>query len=125
MRALRALERGQTSEAVLIFPVIIGLAFVVIQVGIWAHARSIALHSAREGATAAATYQSDQSAEAVTQDALADSGDGVLTSTTVTSTRTTDSVTVTVSGHALSLAPLLELPTIEQSVTVPTEHYIP
>lgn len=125
MRALRALERGQTSEAVLIFPVIIGLAFVVIQVGIWAHARSIALHSAREGATAAATYQSDQSAEAVTQDALADSGDGVLTSTTVTSTRTTDSVTVTVSGHALSLVPLLELPTIEQSVTVPTEHYIP
>lgn len=125
MRAPRALERGQTSEAVLIFPVIIGLVFVVIQVGIWAHARSIALHSAREGATAAATYQSDQSAEAVTQDALADSGDGVLTSTTVTSTRTTDSVTVTVSGHALSLVPLLELPTIEQSVTVPTEHYIP
>lgn len=125
MKTPRALERGQTSEAVLIFPLIIGLVFVIIQVGIWAHARSLALHSAREGATAAATYQSDQSAEAVTQDALAEAGDGVLRSPTVTSTHTPDSVTVTVRGRALSLVPLVELPTIEQSVTVPTEQYVP
>lgn len=121
----RELERGQASEAVLIVPLILGVIFVIIQVGIWAHARNIAVYSAREGATSSAAYQSDQSPDAATQAALADNADGVLRSYSVTSTRTAESVTVTVRGKSLSLIPMVELPAIEQSVTVPVENYTP
>lgn len=119
------LERGQASEAVLILPLILGVIFVIIQVGIWAHARNIAVYSAREGATAAAAYQSGQSPEAATQTALDGNSDGVLRSYSVTSTGNADSITVTVRGQSLSLIPMVQLPAIEQSVTVPVENYVP
>lgn len=119
------LERGQASEAVLILPLILGVIFVIIQVGIWAHARNVAVYSAREGATASAAYQSGQSPEAATQAALAGNSDGVLRSYSVTSTRSDDSITVTVRGQSLSLIPMVQLPAIEQSVTVPVETYVP
>lgn len=103
----------------------LALIFLIIQTGIWAHARSIAVHSAREGATAAATYQSTASPTQATETALSNNADGVLRDYTVSSHNTPDSITVTVSGHALSLIPLYELPAIEQTVTIPTEHYVP
>lgn len=125
MNAVRRLERGQTSEAVLIFPLVLGLVFVVIQVGIWAYARNVAVHSAREGATAAAAHQSTQPADAATRTSLEENADGVLREYSVSSTRSADAVTVTVRGSALSLVPLVELPPIEQSITVPVEQYVP
>ncbi|MGP5306907.1 TadE/TadG family type IV pilus assembly protein [Brachybacterium alimentarium] len=118
-------ERGSASESVIVIPAVLALIFLIIQTGIWAHARSIAVHSAREGATAAATYQSTASPTQATETALSNNADGVLRDYTVSSHDTPDSITVTVSGHALSLIPLYELPAIEQTVTIPTEHYVP
>ena len=43
----------------------------------------------------------------------------------LTSSQTDQAITVTVRGRALSLIPLYELPAIEQTVTIPTEHYVP
>lgn len=106
-------------------PTVFVIVFLIIQVGIWAHARSIAVHSAREGATTAATYQSNRSSTEATTAALAESADGVLRDYTVTSSQTDQAITVTVRGRALSLIPLYELPAIEQTVTIPTEHYVP
>lgn len=106
-------------------PAVFVLIFLIIQVGIWAHARSIAIHSAREGATAAASYQSDHSATDATSAALATNADGVLRNYSITSSHTTETVTVTVRGNALSLIPLYELPAIEQTITIPAEHYVP
>ena len=123
--SLGGLERGHASEAVLVIPLILGVIFVIIQVGIWAHARNIAVYSAREGATAAASYQSRQSPEAATQAALAGNADGVLRSYSVTSSHGEDSITVTVRGQSLSLIPMVQLPAIEQSVSVPVETYVP
>ncbi len=123
--SLGGLERGHASEAVLVIPLILGVIFVIIQVGIWAHARNIAVYSAREGATAAAAYQSGQSPEAATQAALAGNADGVLRSYSVTSSHGEDSITVTVRGQSLSLIPMVQLPPIEQSVSVPVETYVP
>lgn len=123
--SLGGLERGHASEAVLVIPLILGVIFVIIQVGIWAHARNIAVYSAREGATAAAAYQSGQSPEAATQAALSGNSDGVLRSYSVTSSHGEDSITVTVRGQSLSLIPMVQLPPIEQSVSVPVETYVP
>lgn len=125
MDAVRRLERGQTSEAVLIFPLVLGLVFVIIQVGIWAYARNLAVHSAGEGATAAAAHQSTRPADAATRASLEESADGVLREYSVSSSRSGDAVTVTVRGSALSLVPLVELPPIEQSISVPVEQYVP
>lgn len=125
MRSLRATERGSAAESVVIIPLLLGIVLLTIQVGIWAYARSIAVHSAREGATATAGYQSSQSAETATQAALGSNADGILRDYNVTSSRAADTITVTVTGHPLSLVPLLDLPAIEQTVTVPTEHYVP
>lgn len=125
MASPRRLERGQVSESVIIYPVVLGLIFLIIQVGIWGYARSIAVHSAREGATAEAGYQSGQSSDAVTRSALAGNAGGVLRDYSVSSTHTQNSVTVTVRGHSLSLVPYVEMPAVEQSVTVPIEDYVP
>lgn len=118
-------ERGSASESVIIIPAVLALIFLIVQAGIWAHARSIAVHSAREGATAAATYQSTTSPIQATEVALRGNADGVLRDYSVTSHNTPDGITVTVSGRALSLIPLYELPAIEQTVTIPAEHYVP
>ncbi|MGO2720760.1 MAG: TadE/TadG family type IV pilus assembly protein [Brachybacterium tyrofermentans] len=119
------LERGSSAESIIVIPTVFVIVFLIIQVGIWAHARSIAVHSAREGATAAATYQSNRSSTEATTAALAQNADGVLRDYTVTSAQTDQTITVTVRGRALSLIPLYELPAIEQTVTIPTEHYVP
>ncbi|WP_114856278.1 TadE/TadG family type IV pilus assembly protein [Brachybacterium sp. YJGR34] len=119
------LERGSSAESIIVIPTVFVIVFLIIQVGIWAHARSIAVHSAREGATAAATYQSNRSSTEATTAALAENADGVLRDYTVTSSQTDQTITVTVRGRALSLIPLYELPAIEQTVTIPTEHYVP
>ncbi|ASK67275.1 hypothetical protein CFK39_15635 (plasmid) [Brachybacterium avium] len=119
------LERGSSAESIIVIPTVFVIVFLIIQVGIWAHARSIAVHSAREGATAAATYQSNRSSTEATTAALTVNADGVLRDYTVTSSQTDQAITVTVRGRALSLIPLYELPAIEQTVTIPTEHYVP
>lgn len=121
----RRLEEGQASEAVIILPVVLGVVFLILQVGIWAHARSVGMYSAREGATAAAAYQSPQSADSVARSYLAHNADGTLRNYSVTSTRSDNAVTVTVRGQALSLIPLVQLPAITQTVTVPIEKYVP
>lgn len=124
-RRVRQLEQGNTTEAVILFPVLLGLVFLILQAGIWAHARGIAIQAAREGALAEATYQSSSSAESATYSALKQAGDGVLTSYTVTSTSTGQNVTVTVTGTSLSLVPGMDMPAIEQTVSVPRESYVP
>ncbi|MGO3314575.1 MAG: TadE/TadG family type IV pilus assembly protein, partial [Brachybacterium tyrofermentans] len=72
------LERGSSAESIIVIPTVFVIVFLIIQVGIWAHARSIAVHSAREGATAAATYQSNRSSTEATTAALTVNADGVL-----------------------------------------------
>lgn len=106
-------------------PACLVIMFLIVQVGIWFYAQNIAQHAAQQGATAEAIYQSSQSSTSTAHSALADSANGVLTNYTVTSSRTGDTVTVTVRGQALSLIPLYGLPTVEQTATVPIEHYVP
>lgn len=121
----RRLEEGQASEAVLILPVVLGVVFLILQIGIWAHARDIAVHSAREGAVAAASHHSTQSADGVARTYLERNAGGVLRSYSVTSAQSADTVTVTVHGQALSLVPFVQLPPVTQTVSVPIEKYVP
>lgn len=100
------------------------LIFLIIQLGLWGSARSVAAHSAREGATAEALYQSTSSASQVTNAALADNAGGLLRDYHVSTSRTGQTITVTVTGKSLSLVPFYS-PTITQSATVPIEQYVP
>lgn len=125
VRRLRTLERGQTVEAVIVLPVVLGVIFVALQIGIWAHARGVAQSGAHEGAIAASSYGSSESGESTASGVIGDSADGLFTDYSVSSSRTEDAVTVTVTGHAVSLVPMVTLPPIEQSSTVPIERYVP
>ncbi|MDU1203726.1 MAG: pilus assembly protein [Clostridiales bacterium] len=119
-----ALEQGNVTESVLIFPLVLTIIFLIIQVGLWAHATSIAQHSAQEAATQAATYKSTASGSEVANETLARNAGGVFHSYSASTSKSNTSVSVTVRGYALSLVPFTELPAIERTVTVPIEDYV-
>lgn len=121
----RHLERGNTTEAVILIPVVLGVIFVIIQAGIWAHARGVAAHAAREGALSAAAYQAPDTAIATTRQTLAQSGDHLVTSYHVDASSSAQTITVTVHARALSLVPGVQMPQIHQTVSIPREAYTP
>ncbi|MGQ4519109.1 TadE family protein [Dermabacteraceae bacterium CCM 9520] len=124
-RIHKSCEKGQAVESVLIFPLVLAIVFLIIQAGIWAHARNIALASAREGATISATYRSGTSATAATRSHLNETSSGFFTASAVTATKTSEYVEVHVEGRALSLIPLFQLPQISADVRIPIERYTP
>jgi Flp pilus assembly protein TadG len=109
-------------EWLLIFPLVLATVMLVVQYGVYAHARSVAIASAHEGARAAAAEQgtSSQGIRTAREFLAQAGGDDVLTAAQITGSRTAASATVTVSGRALSLFPGLPL-RIQQEATMPVE----
>ena len=115
--------RGSVSiELVILLPVLFAVMFLGMQAALFHHARTVAIAAAQEGARAAGgenTQSSDgiRAASAFINDA---GGDDVLTDANATADRTATTVTVTVSGHSLSVIPGW-LPVITQSASLPVE----
>jgi hypothetical protein len=116
-------ERGQALIEGLLA---LGLVVLVIAVGIqgfaYAHARSVAIAAAQDGADAAAIGGSD--AGTARAEALLHAAGGVGKPLTATTTITGSEVTVTVSGPPPRLFPLgLLVPNIAASASLPAENY--
>lgn len=122
-RAHSSCEKGSAVESVVILPLVLAIIFLIIQAGIWGHARNIAFASAREGASAAALYKSNASATDVAKGYLNSTASGIFKPSSVSSTRTANYVEVRVIGRSLSLVPLVELPQISANVRIPVERY--
>ena len=104
------------------FPVLLALIFGIVQAGLHFHARSIASGAASEGVHAGSvTGGSADAADAAAEQFIDQAGDGMLVSSSVSSTRTASTVTVTVTGRSLSLVPGVTLPEIRQVVSGPVE----
>jgi hypothetical protein len=104
----------------------LGLVVLVIAVGIqgfaYAHARSVAIAAAQDGADAAATNGSD--AGTARADALLHAAGGVGKPLTATTSIVSGEITVTVSGPPPRLFPLgLLVPNISASASLPAEAY--
>lgn len=117
-------ERGSaTLEAAVVYPAVLLLILLAVNTALWFHARNIALSAAQEGLRVGRAYGSTLSAghEAATRFA-SEVGGSFLGSPTVSVDRRADVVTVTVSGQAISLVPLLRVP-VNQVARAPLEKW--
>lgn len=123
---MRRRLRDDSGQALIEGLLALGLVVLVIAVGIqgfaYAHARSVAVAAAQDGADAASTDGSD--AGTARADALLHAAGGVGKPLTATTTTTGNEVTVTVSGPPPRLFPLgLLVPNIKASASLPVEGY--
>lgn len=118
-------ERGAVSlEMVILAPAILALIFGIIQGGLFLHARNTALAASQEGVRAATGYHSSDGA-AQAREFISDAGGArILQGVTVSASRTGDTVTVTVTGQAVSVFPGVPGPRVEQHSTGPVEQWI-
>ncbi|MET7621938.1 TadE family protein [Streptomyces sp. NPDC005408] len=109
----------------IVFPFIILLTIAVVQVGMWFHARNIALTAAREGVSAGRAYQASPSdgaaraREALTRIA----GDSLRDSGVSTAGSTADTMQVTVTGTAPSMLPGISGLRVSQSASGTRERW--
>ena len=119
----RRYERGSASvELVILLPVLFAVMFLGMQAALFYHARTVAIAAAQEGARAAGAENGNASdgvnaAYAFIADA---GGDDVLAGADTSANRTLTTVTVTVTGHSLSVIPGWN-PVITQSASLPVE----
>ncbi len=117
----RRAERGSaTLETVIVFPVVIGILWLALQVALTQYCRTVALAAAESGARAAAletntTSDCYQAAEAI----LAANGDA-LASTSVLCVRGATTTTAIVSGTPLTVGPWT-VPSVSGTAQMPVE----
>lgn len=116
-------ERGSGSiQLALLLPALFLVMFLGMQAALYYHARTVAIAAAQEGARAAGAETGTTGTGITAARGFVDAagGDDVLSGVTVTGRRTATTVTLTVSGHAMSVIPGWS-PTLEQSATAPIE----
>jgi Flp pilus assembly protein TadG len=110
---------------VIVMPLLLLLVLVSVHIGLWFHARHLVNAAAQEGARAArAAGAVDADGEARAEQMLDDLGPTVIANPTVTVARTTDTVTVTVTGQAPVVIPGLVLD-VRATSTSPIEQFTP
>jgi Flp pilus assembly protein TadG len=125
-------DRGASAiELAVIAPSLLMLVFFVIQTGLWFYGRSVAVQSAREGVSELRLAQDEAAYLAMrdgvnqhVQDFAVQVGRESLIRPTVTTTYedTAARVSVSVTGHAISLLPFLTL-TIRESASGSVERF--
>ncbi|MFI5641985.1 TadE family protein [Streptomyces goshikiensis] len=119
-------ECGESSvQMAIVFPFILMVTVAVVQASMWVYARNIALTAAREGVTAARTYQAPESAGAARASETLGriAGDSLAGSSVSTTGTSATEVRVTVTGQAISLIPGLSSLSVSQSASAPRERW--
>ncbi|SEO89325.1 TadE/TadG family type IV pilus assembly protein [Actinacidiphila rubida] len=112
-------------QMAIVFPFVIALTIAVVQTAMWFHARDIALTAAREGVNAGRGYQSTPGDGAARARATLDriGGDSLRDSAVSTDGSTNDTVTITVSGSAISMLPGIPDLHVSQSASATREQW--
>lgn len=106
-------------------PALLLLVLAILQFGIWAHAQDVALAAARDGAEAARAYDgTEQQARDRAAASLDRLGPMILRDPQVEVDRTSDEVTVTVTGKATSILGLFTF-SVHEQVRGPVERFVP
>lgn len=112
------------AQAVITAPTLLLLLMLIVQFGLFFHARNIAEQAAQEGAAAARHFQGTEAhGRTEATQFLSSVGTGTLKDRTVRVTRTADTATVTVTGTVVSLVPGVRLRVTEQA-SGPVEKYV-
>lgn len=117
-------QRGQV-ELVIVFPVAMLLVLLIAQGALWFIGRSIAADAAQDGARAAAVVGGTTAGgEAAARTDLVQLAGPMLTTTTVSGSRSEFRAEVTVSGQAESILPGFTLP-VRFTASEPVEVFRP
>ncbi|HUA96282.1 MAG TPA: TadE family protein [Acidimicrobiales bacterium] len=123
-RALARDDRGAVSaELVIATPLLLLLIMAVIQFALWEHAEHIASAVAQQGVSVG-RLQGETAADGQNQaqSVLDQLGPTVLAGSKITTTRTAQMTTVTVTGHAESIIGIFSLP-VKATASGATENY--
>lgn len=109
----------------IIFPVIVVLTLMVVQGSLWWYAREVAQTAAREGVTAGRSYGAGPASGTAQARAFLDrnAGNNLRSSSVSSAGSDTETIRITVSGHAPSLVPGLDGIRIEQRASGPVERW--
>lgn len=116
-------ERGSASiELVILLPALFAVMFLGMQAALFYHARTVAIAAAHQGAKAAGAENGTASDGVFAANSfLAEAGgDNVLAGASATANRSATTVTVTITGHSLSVIPGWK-PAVVQSASLPAE----
>jgi hypothetical protein len=105
-----------------VFVAVVLLVFVTLQFGLWFYAREVAGAAAQHAVDAARVESGTAGAGEATADAYLEQVRG-LESPAVTVERGDERVTVTVTGHAVSMVGFID-PPIEVTITAPVERVV-
>jgi Flp pilus assembly protein TadG len=122
-RRRRQDERGSVAiQMVFLMPALFAVMFLGVQGSLYYHAREVALAAAQEGAREAGSENgTHESGVATANGFLQDAGGSdVMTSPSVSGSRTTTTATITVTGKSMSVIPGWHV-TVRQSASVPVE----
>ncbi len=105
-------DRGEaTTEMVLVVPVLMLLVFLVVQFGLWYHANNVAEAAAQEGARSARlTGGTDDAGQTRAAEFMHANAPSLVEVTSVTATRTDDTVRVEITGTLAAIVPGINLP---------------
>ena len=117
-------ERGMTTiQVAILFPVVLFWIMLIVQYGLWWHAKQVANAAAAEAVDAAqVSFGTARDGEDAASSYLAQSGN--LDNVTITVSREPTAVTVEVHGDAPQLVPGFEWAVTARS-TAPVERFIP
>ncbi len=123
----RGRDRGSaTLEVAILGPALLLLVFTVVQVGLWAYARSLVLAAAQEGARAGAAHGADRGDAASRAREFADAaGDSLREVEVDTSGSDAATVRVEVQARALSVIPGVAGMSVRQHAEAPRELFLP
>ena len=115
-------DRGEIAANTAIFVLVILLLFVVLQFGLWFYGREVAAAAAQHAVDAARVENGSAAmGEATANQYLGQVGG--LPDATVSVTRTSETVTATVHGQAVSIVGFID-PPITVTVTAPVERVV-
>jgi Flp pilus assembly protein TadG len=115
-------DRGEIAANTAIFVLVILLLFVVLQFGLWFYGREVAAAAAQHAVDAARVENGSAAmGEATANQYLGQVGG--LPGATVSVTRTSETVTATVQGQAVSIVGFID-PPITVTVTAPAERVV-
>jgi Flp pilus assembly protein TadG len=118
---LRGRDDGAgTVELVIATPLLLLLLLLVVQFAVWAHATHLAQAAANQALQTARVYQATAGQGGADGQALLAQAGGTIASSAITVDRSADTVTVTVTGTAMTVVPFLH-PPIRVVMTGPTE----
>ncbi|ROS71891.1 hypothetical protein EDF24_3750 [Curtobacterium sp. PhB130] len=123
-RRLRTDEDGYAASAI-IAPVIFLLLFTALQGALWYQGTNVAQNAAVAAYNDARAYESTTGAGQASARQVLDQAGGFLQHSNVSVNRTANTVTVDVTGQAVSMIPGVQMPAVHRTITGPVERWVP